>query len=189
MMNEDEKNTVVQGLLIYAKALKQSRMQQQYAISKLLKNDVPQLINLIKTVWAEFGFDSSHPAAPIFESELNKTYETYNTNKSNYFVFKQGKKIVGGAGFGPLPKGYEDTCELKGMYLSSQFRRSGLGASLLQKILQEIKNKGFNKCYLETMDFMHGANALYKKFGFIKLDEPIGNLGHTWTNCFYIKEI
>jgi putative acetyltransferase len=189
MMSEEEKNTVVRGLSIYAKALKRSSMQQEYTIRQFHKNDVPQLINLIKTVWAEFGFDSSHPAAPLFESELNKTYETYSINKSNYFVLMHGKKIVGGAGFGPLPKGYEDTCELKGMYLSSQLRGSGLGATLLQKVLQEVKNEGFKKCYLETMDFMHGANALYQKFGFTKLDNPIGNTGHAWTNCFYIKEI
>jgi len=189
MMSEDEKNTVVRGLSIYAKALKRSRILQEYSIRKLTKSDVPQLINLIKTIWAEFGFDSSHPAAPIFEDELKNTYETYSGKKSSYFVLMHAKRIIGGVGYGPLSNEYADTCELKGMYLSSQLRGSGLGAFLLQKVLREIKNEGFKKCYLETMDYMHGANALYKRFGFAKLDNPIGNTGHTWTNCFYIKEI
>lgn len=189
MMNEDEKNTVVRGLSIYAKALKRSRMQNEYAIRKLLKKDVPPLINLIKTVWAEFGFDSSHPAAPLFERELNQTYETYTNKNSKYFVLMQGKKIVGGAGFTPLLNAHENTCELKGMYISSQLRGLGLGTLLLEKIIQEAKKEGFKKCYLETMNFMHGANSLYKKMGFISLDKPLGNTGHTWTNCWYIKEI
>jgi len=189
MMSEEEKEVVVRGISIYAKALKRSRVQQEYTIRELLKKDVPSLINLIKTVWIEFGFDSSHPRAPFFESELSQTYEMFNTKKSKYFVLTEGKKIIGGAGFGPLPEGEKNTCELKQMYLSAQLRGAGLGALLLKRVLQDIKNEGFKKCYLETMDFMHGANALYQKFGFIKIDKPIGNTGHTWTNCYYIKDI
>lgn len=189
MMNEEEKNIVLQGLSIYAKKLKRSRLQNEYKIRKLLKKDLAPLIAFTKTVWAEFGFDSNHPEAPLFEDELSKTFEIYSRPKSNYFVLLHGKKIVGGAGFGPLSKTRDNICELKGMYLSSQLRGLGLGALLLQKALEEAKKEGFKKCYLETMDFMHGANALYKKFGFEKLDKPMGNTGHTWTNCFYIKEL
>lgn len=188
LLSEKEKNTVVDGLSIYAKALKRSRLKHEYKVRNLIRKDVPQLIYLIKTVWAEFGFDSNHADAVYFESELNKTYESYMIKNSNYFVLVQGEKIVGGAGYGPLPGVDENICELKGMYLSSQLRGLGLGAVLLQKILVETQKQGFKKCYLETMDFMHGANTLYKKFSFMKLDKPIGNTGHNWTNCWYIKE-
>jgi putative acetyltransferase len=189
MMSEEEKNTVVRGLTLYAKALKRSRIQNEFAIRKLLKTDVPQLINVIKTVRSEFGFDSSHPAMPLFENELNKIYETYAVKRSNYFVLVHDKKIVGGAGFGPLLGADKIICELRGMYLSSQLRGLGLGALLLQNVLKKATKHGFKQCYLETQDFMHGANALYKKYGFVQLDKPIGNTGHTWTNCWYIKEL
>jgi len=189
MMNDEEKNTVVRGLTIYSKALKRSRIQAEYTIRKLLKSDVPQLINLIKVIRSEFGFDSSHPAASLFENELNKIYETYAVKRSDYFVLVHDKKIVGGAGFGPLEGEDKNMCELKGMYLSSQLRGFGLGALLLQKVVEEASKHGFNKCYLETQDFMYGANSLYKKFGFIQLEKPMGNTGHTWTNCWYMKEI
>ncbi len=189
LMTDEEKNIVLQGLSIYAKKLKLSRLQQKYSIRKLLKKDVPSLINLTKTIWAEFGFDSKHPAAYLFESELSKTYEIYSSKRSNYYVLVTGNKVVGGAGFGPLSTTCQDTVELKGMYLSPELRGLGLGASLLQKALPEAKKEGFKKCYIETMQFMHAANALYKKFGFIELNEPIGNTGHDWTNCWYIKEL
>jgi putative acetyltransferase len=189
MMSDEEKNIVVRGLSTYAKALKRSKLLNEYTIRKIHKNDVPQLINLTRTVWAEFGFDSSHPEAPLFEIELSKTYETYTGAKSDYLVLVHGKKIMGGIGFAPIPGIDKHTCELKGMYLSSQLRGLGLGASLLKKVLEAIKKEGFKKCYLETMSFMHGANALYKKFGFKQLDKPMGDTGHTWTNCWYIKEI
>ncbi len=189
MMNNEERAIVVKGLTIYAKALKRSRLQNKYKIRKLVKDDVPQLVNLIKTVWAEFGFDSNHPSATIFEDELHKTYEIYTSKKSNYYVLVNDKKIIGGVGFAPLVGVNENICELKGMYLSSQLRGLGLGAVLLKKVLQEANKEGFKKCYLETMNFMHGANTLYEKFGFMGLDKPIGNTGHSWTNCWYIKEL
>lgn len=188
-MSEDEINTVVNGLSIYAKALKRSRSRNEYPMRKLLKKDVPQLVNLIKTVRAEFGFDSSHPSASMMENELNKLYEIHTQNKSTYFVLTHAKKIAGGAGFGPLPGTNTDICELKCMYFSSQLRGLGLGALLLEKVLQEAKKAGFKSCYLETNNFMHRANTLYIKFGFKPLDRPIGNAGHAWTNCWYIKEI
>ena len=121
---------------------------------------MPQLINLIKTVWKEYGFDSSHPKADIFEDELHRTFETYTAKKSSYYVLVNGTKIMGGAGYTPLTGTNENICELKGMYLSAQLRGLGLGSVLLKKVLQQAQDEGFKQCYLETMDFMNGANSL-----------------------------
>jgi len=188
MMSDEEQNIVVRGLSIYAKALKRSRLQNEYKARKLLKKDVPELAILIRQVRAEFGFDAKHPMAHLFEEELNQIYETYNKDKSGYFVLVHNNKIVGGAGYAPFP-GYDTTCELKGMYLAPQLRGLGLGALLLRTVLQKTKDEGFTQCYLETMCFMEGANALYKKFGFKPLEKPLGDTGHNWTDCWYIKEI
>jgi putative acetyltransferase len=189
IMTEEEQATVVRGLSIYAKALKCSKLQHEYTIRKIRETDVPQLINLIKTVRQEFGFDSSHPGAALSDEELNTIYETHNTKRSNYFVIAQGKKILGGAGFGPLLGASENICELRGLYFAPQLRGLGFGALLMEKRLQEAKKMGYKSCYLESQDFMLGANTLFKRFGFTKLDKPLGNTGHTWTNCWYIKEL
>jgi putative acetyltransferase len=189
MMSTEEQAVVLKGLTVYTKALKRSRLHNEYTVRKLQKKDIPQLVNLIKAVWSEFGFDSSHPQASIFEDELHRTHEAYICKKSNYYVLVSGRKIVGGIGFAPLINVSESICELKGMYLSSQLRGLGLGSLLLKKALHKAQLEGFKKCYLETMHFMHGANTLYKKFGFKKLDKPIGNTGHNWTNCWYIKTL
>lgn len=189
MINEEEQATVLKGLTAYAKALKRSRLHNEYKVRKLQKSDMPQLVNLIKSIWAEFGFDSTHPKATVFEEELHRTYETYTAKKSNYYVLVDGKKIIGGVGYAPLVGANKNICELKGMYLSSQLRGLGLGSMLLKKALIDAKNEGFKKCYLETMDFMHGANNLYHKFGFLKLEKPLGDTGHSWTNHWYIKNL
>lgn len=188
LMDQSEKNKVVEGLSIYAKALRRSSLQKGYEIRRLLAKDVPQLIQLTRSIWAEFGFDANHPDAPIFEAELEKTYEIYSAKKSAYFVLVHGNTIVGGAGFGPLA-GEFDICELKGMYLAPTTRGVGLGKILLRHILDEMRQRGFKECYLETMNFMTQANLLYQKSGFNRLDRPKGNTGHPWTNCWYIKKL
>ncbi len=188
LMNQDEKNKVLEGLSIYAKALRLSSLQKDYKIRRLLAKDVSQLIQLTKSIWAEFGFDAKHPNAPIFEAELERAHEIYSAKKASYFVLLHGNTIVGGAGFSPLT-GESDICELKGMYLSSAIRGLGLGKILLHHTIEEMKREEFKECYLETMDFMNQANLLYQKSGFKKLDRPKGNTGHSWTNCWYIKKL
>lgn len=189
MMNEDEKKIVVQGISIYTQALRRSRIQNEYAIRKLLKHDMPQLINIIKSVRAEFGFDASHPEAPLFEEELKNLYESYTGKSSEYYVLVHDEKIVGGAGFGSVLTPESNICELKGMYLLQQLRGLGLGSKLLKKILFEAANRGFKECYVETNDFMRSANTLYKKNGFVKLAKPIEGAGHACTNIWYIRKL
>lgn len=188
-LGEEEQALVVRGLSIYAKALKRAALQNKYQIRKLKTSDMPQLIKLIKSVWAEFGFDHNHPDSSHYNEELNQTYESYAVSKSDYFVLMSDNKIIGGVGFAPLPGTNKSICELKGMYLSSHVRGLGLGALLIKHVLNAARKIGFQECYLETMDFMHGANKLYQKSGFVKLDKPLGTTGHHWTNCWYIKKL
>jgi putative acetyltransferase len=188
LMDQHEKSKVVEGLFIYAKALRRSNLHKGYKIRPLLAEDIPQLVQLTKSVWAEFGFDAAHPDASIFEAELENTYEIYSAEKTAYFVLVQSDTIVGGAGFGPLA-GESDLCELKGMYLSPSTRGLGLGKTLLRYVLDEMRRIGFKECYLETMNFMDQANLLYQQSGFIRLEHPRGNTGHSWTNCWYIKKL
>lgn len=46
---------------IYLRTSKRSALLNNYHIRKLKEDDLPQLIKLIKAVWAEFGFDHNHP--------------------------------------------------------------------------------------------------------------------------------
>lgn len=188
-MSDEDKKLVSQGMLLYAKALRRASLLQEYTIRNLQPKDVPELIRLTKTIWIEFGFDSLHPDAAHFEAELDQLYETYSTNKCCCYVLIHRNKLVGRCGFGPLEGEDDSICELKGTYLAASTRGLGLGALLLSHTLQAAKQEGFKECYLETMDFMHAANSLYQKSGFIKLNKPMGNTGHKWTTCWYLKKL
>ena len=106
-------------------------------------------------------------------------FETYNTKGSAYYVIEKNGEIIGGAGIAPLENGPEDTCELQKMYFLLQARGGGLGSKIMELCLSSARKMGYKKCYLETIPYMKAAQKLYKKSGFIYLDAPMGNTGHS----------
>ncbi|CAI3795486.1 GNAT family N-acetyltransferase [Rheinheimera sp. MM224] len=58
--------------------------------------------------------------------------------------------------------------EIKSMRSATAFRGQGLGKLLLQHVITEAKNRGYQQLFLETgaMDYFAPARALYKDFGF-----------------------
>jgi putative acetyltransferase len=44
---------------------------------------------------------------------------------------------------------------------------------------------GYKTCYLETIRAMTTARALYQKYGFKKLDAPMGNTGHFGCDAWF----
>ncbi len=75
------------------------------------------------------------------------------------------------------------------MYLLSKARGKGIGKLLLQKCMEEARNKGFEKMYLESMPELVNAIAMYEKNGFTFITKPLGNSGHTGCDVFIIKEL
>ena len=58
--------------------------------------------------------------------------------------------------------------EIKSMRTNANSRGKGVGSALLQHLLLEAENRGYQKLSLETgsQDFFKPAHKLYKKFGF-----------------------
>jgi putative acetyltransferase len=58
--------------------------------------------------------------------------------------------------------------EIKSMRSASAFRGQGIGKVLLQHVISEAKNRGYQQLYLETgaMDYFAPARSLYRSFGF-----------------------
>ncbi len=74
------------------------------------------------------------------------------------------------------------------MYLLPELRGLGMGRRLLERCLQAAKDLGYRRCYLETLEHMTQAQALYEADGFVATDGPMGNTGHSACNRFYLKE-
>ncbi len=107
----------------------------------------------------------------------------------HYFVVEKDGKIIGGAGISQLENESEIICELQKMYFLSEARGLGLGSQMMEKCLTFASSVGFEKCYLETMPYMHAAQKLYLKFGFHYIDAPMGCTGHTSCPVWMLKEL
>jgi putative acetyltransferase len=58
-------------------------------------------------------------------------------------------------------------CEMKRLYLRSQFRGKRLGAALAQSIISEARQIGYQRMRLDTVEpVMADAVAMYRKMGF-----------------------
>ena len=76
-------------------------------------------------------------------------------------------EIVGTIGLYPLDK---ETIELRKMYFASSIRGLGLGRKLLERTLENAKNMGYLRVYLETARVLKQAVHLYEAFGFEPVD-------------------
>lgn len=188
-LSEIEQQKVTSGLELYSKALKRSRIHEDYLIRPIQKKDNVELMMIIKKVLIEYGAD--RPGFAFVDPELENMHKAYSRKAWSYFVVERisDKKILGGAGIGPLLGAEKSICELKKMYLSIDARGLRLGYSLLQKVLARAKEYGYKQCYLETLHSMEKANTLYNKFEFTLLDKPLGDTGHFGCDAWYIKKL
>ena len=113
------------------------------------------------------------------DPEINNMYESYQSNRSIYFVVEENNKILGGAGVNQLKNGDINICELQKMYFHKSIRGRGIGDKMIELCLNFAVKSNYKKCYIETMPNMVYAQKLYIKKGFKYIDNPLGNTGHT----------
>ena len=123
------------------------------------------------------------------DPEIDKMYESYQSNRSIYFVVEENNKILGGAGINPLRDGDSDICELQKMYFHKSIRGRGIGNKIIELCLNFAVESNFKKCYIETMPNMVNAQKLYLRKGFYYINNPLGNTGHTACPIWMLKNL
>jgi len=145
-------------------------------IKEIEQCDNSAIEQIIKATLQEFELPM---LGTVYEDqEIIKMYESYQSENEIYYVIKDEGKIVGGGGIKQLKDFDDDVCELQKMYLDPKARGKGVGSNLLELCLSFARENNFSLCYLETMPYMLDAQKLYRKNGFIYINNHMGDTGH-----------
>ena len=75
------------------------------------------------------------------------------------------------------------------MYFRPEIRGRGLGRRFLGFLLEQMRETGYGRVYLETVDQMRAAQHLYRAFGFQPLAAALGATGHHRCDRPYLLEL
>ena len=140
------------------------------------KKDNPQIAKVIRSVLEDFNVPKVGTA--YADKSLDCMFETYQKQNAVYFVVEENDKIIGGAGVAKLDNYEGNVCELQKMYFLPEARGRGVGAQMMEFCLAKASEFGFEKIYLETMEYMTHAQKLYKQAGFEYIECAMGDTGH-----------
>lgn len=182
-----DRQTIAEGMGLYARALRYARLSSAFSIRPIKRSDNARVSRIIREVMTEFGAVGC--GYSIEDPEVDNMFEAYPPEDSAFFVIEKEGQVVGCGGVGPLAGADDGVCELRKMYLLPEARGTGIGARLLKTCLDHARRLGFNECYLETLEHMTHARHLYRKYGFVTLDRPQGNTGHSSCNYWMIKDL
>ena len=142
---------------------------------------------IIREVMTSFG--AYGPGYSINDPEVDAMSAHYSEPRTAFFVVEEAGRVLGGGGIGPLAGAEADVCELRKMYFLPALRGRGIGARLLHHCLDAARERGYRRCYLETLSGMDAAMRLYAKAGFMPLRGSLGATGHRGCNRYYLLEL
>ena len=155
-------------------------MSQGIKIRVFQKSDSDKVKEFISDIIVnEFKFKLEFDTLDYDILAIDESYNKYNrccfwvaetivNDDSNTQEKQQKQKLVGTTAVRNL-KQFESTCELKRMYVSSDFRRLGLGQKLLDTAIGFAKSVGYSRIVLDSSKALHPARALYLKSGFVDI--------------------
>jgi len=108
-----------------------------------------------------------------FEKELAELPGDYASPYGRLMLAYDNEEL---AGCVALRKIDEGVCEMKRLFLRDRFRGKGLGRSLIEAIINEEKQIGYQRMRLDTLPpKMDKAIALYDELGFKEIDPYYNN--------------
>lgn len=103
-----------------------------------------------------------------FDEEVEHLNDKYGKPYGRvYICFCEGKA----AGCIALKRIDNKKCEMKRLYVRSDFRGKHIGSLLVNKVIEDAKSIGYAFMLLDTFDFLTSAINIYKRNGFYEIDK------------------
>ena len=101
-----------------------------------------------------------------------------------FIVASLGGKAIGCGAVRPLPEGTPDIAEIKRMYVAPEARRSGVARSILGRLEDWARTRGYRVARLETGRRQPGAIHLYETAGYFRIPAYGQHAADPLTACF-----
>jgi carbonic anhydrase len=98
-----------------------------------------------------------------FSEELTKLRQTYGSPEGCLILARDKARVVGCVG---VRRVSESTCEMKRLFVRSDFRGTGLGKRLASEAINASVRLGYGRMVLDTLENMTAARNLYTSLGF-----------------------
>jgi len=134
-----------------------------FEITRAASEDIPQVRELFLEYARSLGFDLCFQD---FEGELAALPGKYAEPDGCLLVVKRGNEACGCVA---LRKLGDQICEMKRLYVKPGFRKHGLGKELIERVINEAKQRGYKFMRLDTLATMQSAIKLYKAYGFYEI--------------------
>lgn len=125
---------------------------QSPVMRRLTLQDNPAIARVIRQVSAEYGL-TADKGYTVADPNLDELYQVYSQPGHAYWVVEYEGEVVGGGGIAPLAGSESDICELQKMYFLPAIRGKGLAKKLALMAMEQAREMGFKRCYLETIAF------------------------------------
>jgi putative acetyltransferase len=160
---------------------------EDLTIRKVIKADNEKLATLIREVFNEFN--APRKGTVYSDPTTDDLYTLFQKPRSVLWVAEIDNEVLGCCGISRTEGLDGDCAELAKFYLSNKIRGKGIGKQLMLKCFESAKQMGYNKLYLESMPQFSNAVSMYEKYGFTKINAPLGNSGHTTCDIWMIKDL
>ncbi|MEZ7197925.1 GNAT family N-acetyltransferase [Pseudodesulfovibrio karagichevae] len=134
-------------------------------IVKYDHHDADAIVELITTIQiAEFGVATSAEKQP----DLRDILGYYQHGAGNFWLAFEEDELIGTIALKDVGGG---VCALRKMFVKKAFRgrERGVGAKLMQTLLDRARDHGVREIYLGTVDVYHAAHRFYEKSGFVEI--------------------
>lgn len=158
-----------------------NQQYKQFQIRSWQLGDRTAAAAVIESVLAEYGLNWDPLDA---DRDVLEVEQAYHDSGGEFWIIAQSDKIVGTAGYYPVPRG-NNAVEIRKMYLLPEVRGQGLGTFVLKQLEEAIAQGHFSEIWIETASVLTEAVQLYERNGY----QPATGVETARCDRIYVKRL